>query len=344
MGRFHLAEMASFSYNQLLEKPPLWVTHTLHWTTVLERSFPHIKGYIISDEKKLCDATAFLPIYRLKRTLGRNCWVSIPYATISDPLADNPDSIKALFRTLLEHPLTKNCSIEVRTSTKLPPIPNFKPCTGYIQHQIILNDNEKEIFKRFHKKSVQQRIRQAITHGLKLKIGKSLDDVSVFYQIYIRMRKEQGLPPQPYSFFKNMWQQLYPINNLELLLAEKDGEIIAGCWALKNRWLYSFEYLARAARSDKLRCAYFLNWHGVRRAIQEGISIVSFARTSIKNTGLNAYKCNWGTVEVPYYDLTYPIREIHREDRFMYKVIKKCSSKLPLPLFRLLGEAIYRII
>lgn len=345
MEKYYLKDVKSFEYEDVPEKSPFWINHTKAWATVLEKTFPHIKGYIVADSQTINSDSSFLPVYRINKPLNKKFWLSIPFATISDPILKNESDACSLLITLKNHPLTHKSQIELRFNSQPKGISGFFSNSGYVNHQIVLDGDEDEIFRRFHKKSVQPRIKQSISSGLIMKNGTTMADVVVFYEIYAKMRKEQGLPPQPFSFFKNMWNELYPSGNLDLILAQYEGQIVAGSWALKNRWHYSFEYLARAGRNDKLRCAYFLNWNGIKKAINDGIKIVSFARTSAKNHGLDQYKRGWGTEVIPYYDLTYPCaQDKFREDRIVYKAVKKISPVLPMPLFKALGEIIYRFI
>jgi hypothetical protein len=57
------------------------------------------------------------------------------------------------------------------------------------------------------------------------------------------------------------------------------------------------------------------------------------------------FKRRWGTKAIPYHDLIYPnTEEKPREDKLLFRIMKKVTPALPLPLFRMLGEIIYRII
>lgn len=346
MCNYVLEPVSEFKCDASQETAPFWVTHTKGWAKVLERSFPHLKGYVFSERNTVESQRSFLPIYRVQSPLKKNAsWISIPYATISDPVLKGKKESEPLLSALADHPSTRNCSIEIRTCHKLPAVSPFTSSCGYINHQLYLDKDEKEIFKSFHRTAVQVHIKKSLQSGISLRVASSIADVNTFYRIYISMRRELGLPPQPLRFFRNMWEELTPDRNLELLLAEKDGKVIAGMWVLKNNWLYSFEYLARAGVADKTNSTHFLYWHGIKSALESKIPVVSFARTWAKNKGLNQFKSRWGTVGVPYYDLKFPaLPESHREDKFLYSAIKKYSSILPIPLFRLLGEIIYRII
>lgn len=335
-----------FEIDDYTTTEPFWVTHTSAWTRVIEKSFPHMNGYIISDNQKIGSENSFLPVYKIKKPFNKVSWLSIPYASISDPVLNSKRSAETFLRKIVSHSEIKNSNIEIRTLNKLGKPEFFTECTEYANHQIKLNgENELELFRRFHRTAVQVHIRKAIESGIVLKTGSSITDVKEFYRVYVLMRRDQGLPPQPFTFFQNMWNELYPTGMVELLLAEMDGKVFSGLWNLKNNWLYSFEYLARAGDGDKLRCAHFLYWHGIRRALQSGTKIVSFARTSLRNKGLDLFKRRWGTEVVPYYDLIYPSVEIkHREDQFLYKLVKSYAKILPVPLFRFLGNLIYKLI
>lgn len=341
----HIKPALTSRFSNIEQMSPYWVTHSQAWAKVIENSFPHIKAYFVSDKKDIGSDSSFLPLYKIRRPLVKDSWISIPFSTVCDPVLKNGTQAGPFLNALLDNPMLRNNQIEIRSSKLLAGVDRFITYTNYANHQIILDESEEEIFKRFHKKSVQPRIRKALSSGLNLRMGTNTRDVETFYTLYCIMRREQGLPPQPYRFFKNMWDILYPIGNLELLLAEDNGKVISGCWAIKNKWLYSFEYLARAGRNDKKRCTYFLNWHGIKNAIKQNIKIVTFARTSVKNTGLDLYKRSWGTVAMPYYDYKFPGQpEKNREDLYCYQIIKKYSPILPLPLFKFLGRIIYRYI
>jgi len=345
MSKIILETNSFFEYSTIPENEPFWVTHSKHWAKVIEKSFPQIKAYIASDNRVINSETSFLPLYRINRPFNKISWLSIPYATISDPVLNKGTSAGQFLNLLTNHNLTQKCKIELRFLSAIQNTNDFAVCNGYLNHLLYLDASEDEIFRRFHRTAVQVHIRKSLESGITIKTGTSLKDVGDFYRIYIQMRKELHLPPQPFIFFKNMWNELYPHNHVELLLAEHDNKVVAGMWILKNRWLYSFEYLARACKNDRLRCAHFLYWHGIKRAISRNIPVVSFSRTSTRNTGLDLFKRRWGTRVVPYHDLVYPgIEEKHREDKHLFRIMKKVSPTLPLPLFRILGEIIYRII
>lgn len=336
-----------FEYSKTAELPPFWVTHTKAWANVIEKTFPHIKGYIASDSKTIDSECSFLPIYQIKKPFKKASWLSIPYATISDPVLNAKCQIGTFLESLVQHPEIKNSSLEIRTLKRLEKPDSFMECAGYVNHQIQLSgESEQELFGRFHKTAVQKHIRKSLESGISLKTGSNIEDVKEFYRVYVLMRKLQGLFPQPFAFFRNMWNELSPHGMVELLLAEKDGKVISGLWSLKNKYFYSFEYLAQPQKNDKYHSTHFLYWHGIKNALYSGIKTVSFARTSVGNEGLNLFKQRWGTETLPYYDLKYPscTTESSRESSTYYKLMRKYSSKLPLPVFRLLGEIVYRLV
>ena len=64
-----------------------WLCHLAGWKQVLEKSFKHMKGYflvLLNNRKKHIKAA--LPVYQVKSWMTGNKLVSIPFATLSDPL------------------------------------------------------------------------------------------------------------------------------------------------------------------------------------------------------------------------------------------------------------------
>lgn len=290
MPKFVLETNSFFEYSTIPEYKPFWVTHSKHWAKVIEKSFSQIKAYIASDNRVINSENSFLPLYQIKRPFNKTSWLSIPYATISDPVLNKGTSATQFLNLLTSHNLTQNCKIELRTLSAIQNTHNFNISNGYQNHLLDINATEDEIFSRFHRTAVQVHIRKSLESGLTIKTGASLKNVGDFYRIYIQMRKELHLPPQPFLFFKNMWNELHSNNHVELLLAEHDHKVVAGMWVLKNRWLYSFEYLARACKNDRLGCSHFLYWQGIKRAIRSNIPVASFGRSSVRNTGLDLFK------------------------------------------------------
>jgi len=337
-------------WNKFVTNHPFgWITHLSGWKSVLENSFKHIKGYYLT----LCDESndkiqAALPIFEVKSWLTGKRLVSIPFATISDPLVSNSDQMQMLFDAALELASERKITdIEVR-SHKLGPITqhnSFEQNLDFKQHSISLNNSLEEIQKSFHKKCVQKRIRQSLESNLKLRMAEDERDLRSFYQLYLTIRKRLGLPPQPYKFLKHLWQTFFPLNHLSLLLAEMDGKTIAGQILLKFNDRTSAEFLAYDDHYRDLYPSHFLYWHAIRLAHEEGYKIFDFGRTSVFNESLMEFKSRWGAevLDLPayYYSKKVNAPRKSRDQSKTYGMVRSVCQKMPSPVFQAFGNFCY---
>ena len=112
-----------------------WICHLSGWKQVLEKSFKHMKGYyfvLVDGDNRI---KAGLPIYEVKSWLTGNRLISIPFATLCDPLISTNEDMKELLQTAIKlSEKTKSSFIEIRTlssgslihNEKLAKISNYK--------------------------------------------------------------------------------------------------------------------------------------------------------------------------------------------------------------------------
>jgi hypothetical protein len=66
-----------------------WVCHLSRWGSLIERCFKHIRAHFLADFDERGEIVGGLPIYEVRSHLTGNRLVSIPYATLCDPLVDS---------------------------------------------------------------------------------------------------------------------------------------------------------------------------------------------------------------------------------------------------------------
>ncbi len=201
------------------------------------------------------------------------------------------------------------------------------------------------IEKSLHKNCILRAIKKANKLGLKLVTGDSLKDVKIFYDLYLKMRKEYGLMPQPYKFFAEMWKTLHQQNLIEILHAEHEGEIISSLILLKYKDTVIYEY--GASRSDRvhLKPSPFLLWEAIKRSKAQGYSIFDFGRTENDNEGLSTFKKRWNARQevLHYYYLpdiggVSSLRQTGMAKRMMNYTIKHS----PGPICQWVGQVLYQ--
>lgn len=326
-----------------------WITHLAGWKSVLEKSFKHIRGhYLTLIDESNNNIVAALPIFEVKSWLTGKRLVSIPFATISDPLVSNSDQMQMLFDAALEFAgQRKITEIEIRSHRLSPILQNhsFEKNLDFKQHLISLNGSLEDLLKSFHKKCVQKRIRQSLESNLKLRIAQDERDMWSFYQLHLVIRKRLGLPVQPYQFLRQLWQVFFPLNHLALLLAEYEGKIVGGQIIFKFKDQVSAEFIAYDDHYRDLNLSHFLYWHAIRLAHEQEYKTFDLGRTSAHNDSLMEFKSRWGTevLDLPiyYHSKKMAAKRKSREDSRTYGMVRTVCQKMPAPVFQAFGNFCY---
>jgi len=338
-------------WDKFVENHPFgWVVHLSGWKQVLEKSFKHMKGhYLALIDTTTDDIQAALPLFEVRSWLIGNRLISIPFATLCDPLISSGEQMDILFNSAVKLSRDLGISrIELRTFMSSPFIGNNSLTRDdyYKHHYIPLDKEPEELKKSFHRTNVRQRIRRAQNIGLDHRVADSESDVMTFYELHTKTRKKIGLPPQPYTFFKQLWRTFSPSKRMVLLLAERNNITLAGLILFKFKDRVSAEFLASDERYLNVSPNHLLFWEAIKSAYDEGYKIFDFGRTSPNNETLMTFKNRWGTqlVDLPQY--FYPENAFKpgkkQESSTGYKLINKICHRSSESVCKLLGRICYR--
>jgi Acetyltransferase (GNAT) domain len=324
-----------------------WLCHLSPWKRVLEKSFSHISGrypVIIKNSRII----AGLPFFYVKSRILGNRVVSIPYATLSDPLVDNISQLVALLKKIKEMTIVhRTNSIEIRS---LKTADLFKDCqfqrlNFYKHHYLDLTQGIQKLYQKFHRTCIRQRIARANNSGLIIQFGQTEADLSKFYMVYALTRKRLGLPTHPYRFFKILWETLAPKGLVELMLVEKGNGTIAGLLALKFKDRFSVEYAASNDEYKAFSPNHFIFWEAIQSAHRQGFRVFDFGRTPPDNPSLMDFKRRWGTTELDLPQQYFPPRpeeEItQRSHSRKHRLIKMICQKSHPYVCRLVDNFLY---
>lgn len=337
-------------WDRFVESHPFGlICHLSGWKQVLEESFPHMKGHylaILNPDNN--SVRAALPVFEIKSILTGKRLVSIPFATNCDPLISSNEDMRDLLDSAIELSTKLGISrIELRTLASWPLIQDDR--IGIVvhnkSHHLSLKSAPEELIKRFNRK-MRWTINQSLKRGFEVQLAETEEHLDEFYHLYVKARKRLGLPPQPYLFFKSLWGKFSESRNIVLLLVRYKGKLGAGLILFKFKDRCSWDYLASDASLQNLNINYFGVWEAIKLAHSDGYQIFDFGRTGMSNEGLMSFKRRWGTEEMDLPQFYYP-KEIcssmkNREASFSYNLIRKISKNVPDPLFRSMGNFMYR--
>jgi hypothetical protein len=337
----------------VLRHPLGTLYHTTEWQGVIERAFPHIRGrFLVLRKAGSGRIQAGVPVYNVKSWLLGNRLVSIPLATVCDPLVSTLEEWDALAPELSKEALRTNSKrLEIRmalSGTQLPV--SFSSSSQFRHHVLPLYGEFNQLYAQFDKQSVRQKAEKARRAGVIVHEMGDDETMAVSYAILASTRRRLGLPPMPSRFFESLHSNLRP-KSRKIFLAYHNSKPVACHLVLiyKDQWISEYSGNSDGAVSGVNQLLYL---ETIRQAWSNGARKFSFGRTSIHNHGLLAYKRRWGTIEE---DLTaYSLRHDRANeslsgrtssrsgDSWAYTLCKQMVAKSPLPMCKMIGEFCYR--
>ncbi|MEA3337156.1 MAG: peptidoglycan bridge formation glycyltransferase FemA/FemB family protein [Chloroflexota bacterium] len=120
-------------------------------------------------------------------------------------------------------------------------------------------------------------IRLAERRGVEIRRG-NLDDLSTFYSLYAETGQRDGFIVRPYEYYAHTWRTFLAPQDDDspsafLLLAEVDGDPIAGLMLFSFGEMAWYMYGASSSRHRKLMPNHRLQWEAMRLARQQGCRV-----------------------------------------------------------------------
>ncbi|HET7103731.1 MAG TPA: GNAT family N-acetyltransferase [Terracidiphilus sp.] len=268
------------------------------WHRVLETAFRHIRGRFLVLRDESGQIQAGLPVYQVKSWLLKNRTVSIPFASVCDPLVSSREEFALLWREIEKISRShKSKRVEIRTRWASR---DFLPTEMTIgakcmHHYLPLNKSTTELFRSFHDSCVRRRVKRAQQAGAVIEERQDEESLRAFHAIMVATRRRLSLPPMPYAFFEAMFRCLVP-NHAKLYMVVHRGQAVGGALFLNFKGEWTAEYSGHADEAPP-GADQLVYWHAIQQAHDNGARSFSFGRTSLDNGGLLEYKRRWATVE-----------------------------------------------
>lgn len=343
-----LAPTELHRWDAFVETHPLGLAvHTSAWLRGVEGAFAHIRGsVVVLEEAHSGRIVAGLPLYTVRSWLRGTRVVSVPFASICDPLIDDAEQAKALVGASVTFASERKAKVlEIRslhTQHLLSGSPLFSR-SGHLHHVLSLAPPEEKIRQSFAKSAVQNEITRARKAGVETRVSHDKGDLVHFHAIVTETRRRLSLPPIPIKFFQSIWTQFSP-RHARLYFAMKDNAPVAALLTTHFRGLCSAEFSGDLRLPGVPGVNQAVYWKAIVDAKAEGYHQFSFGRTAVQNDALRQYKKRWGTTEedITTFSNRPSTQKKGREDSLVYKSARKVIRHLPAPVFRQLGDFIYR--
>jgi len=192
--------------------------------------------------------------------------------------------------------------------------------------------------------ATRRAVRKAKQAGLEVEIGHTLGALHEFYALHIRTRRKHGLPPQPFSFFLALHDEIISRGHGFIAVARHGLRPVAAAVFLHFGSRAVYKYGASDDTELPLRANNLVMWHSIRWLAEHGFESLDFGRTSLNQDGLRRFKLGWGTAEHTLHYYRYCLRTnqfVTVPDR-AHGWHNRVFARLPLLANRLLGAMVYR--
>ncbi|MBP1609984.1 MAG: hypothetical protein H6Q04_2219 [Acidobacteria bacterium] len=288
-------------WDKFVETHPFgWVTHLTAWKEAVEKTFSNIEAYCITARDKMSDQiVGGIPIYLVRSWINGKRLVSIPFATLCDPLLSPEIEPQSFWNeVLLLQTQARASRLEVRSfQYRMPELPGlqYRMEDKFKYHGLPLDVSLDTIFSRFHRKAVRPPIKKAMSQGVVVERLSTMQDVDTFYGLYQSTRRKLGLPVAPVSFFRTLWDALGQTDRVLLLGGYLHGHCIAALLLFTYKDRVSAEAVGWNDQYADRNTPSLLYWEAIKFAHTHGYKVFDFGRTDASNAGLMDYKRRWGT-------------------------------------------------
>jgi len=311
--------------------------HSSAWAKVLYQSYGHRPFYLhFSRGGRL---VALIPLMEVRSPFTGCRGVCLPFSDMCEPLIFEPEALGFIRERLLHLAQQRRWThLEIRGGKSFQPTAGT--ATKFWAHTLTLRREPEQLLARFGS-SVRRAIRKAEHNGVSATVAHSRKSVGDFYQLHVRTRRRHGLPPQPASFFFNVYEHIIKPGHGFTVLAQRGCRRIAGAIFFHFGKNGMYKYGASDNRFQEFRANNLVMWRGIQFLARQGAEGLHLGRTDCENDGLRRFKLSWGTEEeaLNYFRVDPSGREyaVRRDSAFH----KRIFCRLPLAFNRLAGSMIY---
>lgn len=329
------------AYDEMLSACPDSVPfHSREWLRVIRDTYGHQSiCFVVKSGRYI---RALLPMVEVRSWLTGSRGVAVPFADNCPALAADAAAQKLVFDAAVKHGQQRGWKyLELRGGRNL--MDDTQASLVFNEHILDLAGGADKLYMRFAGR-VRTAVRKAEKEGVRAEIYTTAEAVRIYYELHCATRRKHGVPPQPFSFFQNIFDQF---------ISKEQGMVVVG-------WLQEVPVAAAVFIHHGRQVVYkfsasneaYLNlcgnnvvlWEAIRWYANNGFAAMHFGRTSVENDGLRKYKIGWATTEskLEYFRYDIPkktfVTVVDRAEGSQ----NKWMSRVPRPLFDLAGRILYR--
>lgn len=320
------------------------VFHRGEWAKVLMDAYDYTPRYHV-----LCtdhDLLAAWPSMYIDSKLTGRRLVTLPFSDRCAPLLTDDEEGVRLFESIRADVADLGAGrIEVRgwpESLNKPAA--LQPSHGYVYHAIDLSPGHDAVFKGLAE-NARRSIKRGAKYGVTTRLAESQRDLDLFFGLNVRLRRQHGMLPQPRRFFQAIFRHLVEPGLGYILLAEREGQVLAALLCLRHKDVTLDKYALNDSRLREYRGSHVVMWRAIEMELERGARWYDMGRSDARAESLHRFKAQWGgrEADAPYFYCP-KAGGMNTEDPKGKKqtLVNTFSRWAPEPVFLLAGNLAYR--
>jgi predicted N-acyltransferase len=315
--------------------------HSAAWAATLAATYGFTPCYFVlsSAADKI---RAMVPLMEVRSFITGSRGVSLPFSDYCEPIWDSAEDAAYLLTRILNYGKKKGWKyLELRPGARMTA---DRPASDtFLNHTLSLSPSADELLTSF-RESTRRNIKKAAASEVDCTVSRSPHALKQFYALNCLTRKRHGIPPQPFSFFKNIHDHIISQNKGIVILAAHQNRVIAGAVYFHFGKRVMYKYGASNSDYQHLRANYLVMWQAIRFYRQKGYETLDMGRTDPKNSGLDQFKNGWNptTKELVYYKYSLQNLLPPREGKNYPVMVERIMQHLPVQVLRMIGAFAYR--
>ena len=157
-------------------------------------------------------------------------------------------------------------------------------------------------------------VRLASKRGVKVRAANSVEDVRAWYALYQTTGERDQFGIHTFQYYLDAWQIFAPGGKIRLLMAEHDGQLLAGIFVACFGGQAIYLYGASSNEQRQLMPNYLLQWEAIRWVKEAGARVYDFwgipdtESEDEEMAGVYRFKRGWGGRVVQFlggYEVVY---------------------------------------
>ncbi len=309
------------------------------WVRINAEHLGHDEVCLIAE--RAGELVGVLPVIRVRSRIFGDILTSMPFVNFGGPAAVDSDVETQLVDVACTEADRIGCDyVEIRSDRQLA---DLEVATHKVSMTIDLPRDSNELWAAFSHKH-RQNVRRAYKAGVTATSG-GAEFLDVFYAMMERGWRQLGTPLYSKRYFETVLETFGP--DVRIFVAYCDGQpaavafnglfhgVVEGMWAVS-------EPAFRAAQP-----MYVLYWEMIKCACESGYSKFHLGRSTVGSGG-EQFKAKWKAYPTQLYWNYHPVRRkglpTLNPENPRFRLAISVWQKLPLPITRLLGPRLARLI